>query len=105
MVFLPSDATIAVEKLTKYLLVRLPKDDKFNFLAQAGYTLDTWPQLEHDIRTQVLPQPAELIETNRYGQKYSIRANLRGLNEVELSILTIWIMTNGTARFVTLVPG
>ena len=53
---------------------------------------------------QVLSQPAELIETNRYGKKYAIRACLQGVNEIELNILTIWMLTNDTTRFVTLVP-
>lgn len=104
MVFLPQDTVIAEEKLTKYLLVPLPKDDKSKFLAQAGYTLDNWQQLKQDLRVQVLSQPAELIETNRYGRKYAIRACLRGVNEIELNILTIWMLTNDTTRFVTLVP-
>lgn len=102
--FLPQDALIAEEKLTKYLLVQLPKDDKSKFLAQAGYTLENWQQLEQDLRMQVLTQPAELIETNRYGRKYIIRARLRGTNQAELNILTIWMVTNSTTKFVTLVP-
>jgi hypothetical protein len=65
MVLLPQDVVIATEKLTQYLLVVLPKDDKSKFLAQAGYTLDHWQQLEQDLRTQILTQPAELIEENR----------------------------------------
>lgn len=104
MVFLPEDAIIAEEKLTNYLLVPLPKDDKSQFLARAGYTLDNWQQLEQDLRTQVLTQPAEQIEVNRYGEKYVIRACLRGSNGVELNILTIWMVANGTTKFVTLVP-
>jgi outer membrane receptor for Fe3+-dicitrate len=104
MVFLPQDATIAQAKLTQYLLVLLPKDDKSKFLAQAGYTLDNWQQLEQDLRTQVLTQPAEPIETTRYGEKYAIRACLRGVNGIELNILTIWMVTNDTTKFVTLVP-
>lgn len=104
MVFLPQGTVIAEEKLTKYLLVPLPKDDKSKFLTQAGYTLDNWQQLKQDLRVQVLSQPAELIETNRYGRKYAIRACLRGVNEIELNILTIWMLTNDTTRFVTLVP-
>jgi len=103
-VFLPQNAIIAEEKLTKYLLVLLPKDDKSKFLAQAGYKLDNWQQLEQDLRTEVLKQPAELIETSRYGKKYFIRARLLGTNGIELSILTIWMVTNSTTRFVTLVP-
>lgn len=104
MVFLPQDAIIAEEKLTKYLLVPLLKDDKSQFLARAGYTLDNWQQLEQDLRTQVLTQPSESIEVNRYGEKYAIRACLRGVNGVELNILTIWMVANGTTKFVTLVP-
>jgi hypothetical protein len=84
--------------------VLLPKDDKSKFLAQAGYTLENWQQLEQNLRTQVLTQPAELLETNRYGEKYAIRACLRGVNGVELNTLTIWMVTKGTTRFVTLVP-
>jgi hypothetical protein len=104
MGFLPQDATIPEEKLTKYLLVLLSKDDKSKFLAQAGYTLENWQQLEQDLRAKVLTQLAELIETNRYGKKYLIRARFRGTNGVELSTLTIWMVTDGTTRFVTLVP-
>ncbi|HAG80500.1 MAG TPA: hypothetical protein DCL61_04845 [Cyanobacteria bacterium UBA12227] len=104
MVFLPQDAIIAETKLTQYLLVPLPKDDKSNFLAQAGYGLDNWQQLEQDLRTQILTQPAELIETTRYGEKYAIRACLRGINRVELNVITIWMIANGTTKFVTLVP-
>ncbi|MFM6401554.1 DUF6883 domain-containing protein, partial [Planktothrix sp.] len=54
MVFLPQDSIIAESKLTQYLLVPLPKDDKSKFLAQAGYTLDNWQQLEQDLRNQIL---------------------------------------------------
>ncbi len=104
MAFLPQDAIIAEEKLTKYLLVPLLKDDKSKFLARAGYTLNNWQQLEQDLRTQILTQPAERIETTRYGDKYAIRASLRGINGVELNILTIWMVANDTTKFVTLVP-
>jgi hypothetical protein len=104
MVFLTQEAIIAAEKLTKYLLVLLPKDDKSQFLAKAGYTLENWQQLEKDLRTQVLTQPAIQIEVNHYGEKYAIRACLQGINAVELNILTIWIVANGTTKFVTLVP-
>ena len=104
MVFLSQDAIIAEEKLTKYLLIPLPKDDKSKFLQRAGYMLENWRQLEQDLRAQVLTQPAELIETNRYGKKYCIRACLRGVNGLELSILTIWMMTSDKTRFMTLTP-
>lgn len=101
---LSQNVIIAKEKLTQYLLVPLPKDDKSKFLAQAGYTLDNWQQLEQALRVQVLTQPADFVETTRYGKKYFIRARLRGSNGVELSILTVWMVKNGITRFVTLVP-
>ncbi|NJL53041.1 MAG: hypothetical protein HC930_14120 [Hydrococcus sp. SU_1_0] len=104
MIFLSQDALIAEEKLSKYLLVPLPKDDKSKFLAEAGYTLDNWQQLQQDLRIQVLSQPAELIETNRYGKKYAVRGYLRGVNGIELKILTIWMVTDNITKFVTLVP-
>lgn len=104
MVFLPQDATISEEKLVNYLLVLLPKDDKSQFLAQAGYRLDNWQQLLQDLRSQVLSQPAEFAATVRYGKKYKIRANLTGPNGVKIRVLTIWMVTHGKAKFVTLVP-
>ena len=36
---LPADAVIAREKLTRYLLRKLPENDKSGFLAMAGYTV------------------------------------------------------------------
>ncbi len=104
MVFLPKDSIINSSKLTEYLLVQLPKDDKSKFLAQAGYTLENWQQLEQDLRTPVLTQPAEPIETTPYGQKYMIQATLRGQNGIELRTLTIWMVNNKGTQFVTLVP-
>ncbi len=104
MVFLSPDAVIAQTKLTAYLLVPLPKDDKSKFLAQAGYMLDNWQQLECDLREQVLSKPAELVEVTRYGEKYVIRASLTGVNGVELNVVTIWIVTGFVTKFVTLVP-
>ncbi|WP_369010346.1 DUF6883 domain-containing protein [Nostoc sp. CHAB 5836] len=60
--------------------------------------------MERDLRAQVLTQPAEAIETTRYGQKYAIRACLRGINGLELNVLTIWMVANDTTKFATLVP-
>lgn len=104
MVLLSQDAVIPAAKLTQYLLIHLPKDDKSKFLSQAGYTLDNWQKLQADLRTQVLSQPAELLEETRYGDKYCIRASLIGENGVELKVKTIWMKTAITTRFVTLVP-
>ena len=34
---LPADAVIATEKITQYLLVKRPENDKSHYLASAGY--------------------------------------------------------------------
>ena len=36
--YIPADAEIATEKLTHYLLVPKPLDDKSKFLMRAGFT-------------------------------------------------------------------
>jgi len=55
MPYLDQNALIPKAKLTKYLLVQLPKDDKSLFLAKAGYTLENWQQLAQDIKTKFYP--------------------------------------------------
>lgn len=55
---LPTDARIAREKLTRYLLVKRAVGDKSDFLKQAGYTLDNPHRLEEDTPRQVLTQDA-----------------------------------------------
>ena len=54
MATLDPNAVIARAKLTEYLLVPLVKDDKSQFLAQSGYTIENWQQLERDLREQIL---------------------------------------------------
>ena len=54
MVTLDPNAVIVKAKLTEYLLIPLAKDDKSQFLAQAGYTIENWQQLEQDLREQIL---------------------------------------------------
>jgi hypothetical protein len=50
MPYLDRQATIAEAKLTKYLLIQKPTDDKSGFLAQAGYNLDNWWQLQQELQ-------------------------------------------------------
>lgn len=103
---LPSDALIATEKLTKYLLVKRPIGDKSEFLRQAGYTLDNWRQLEQNIRQQILSQEAVPIEQTRYGEYFEIRASLRGPNSVTVNVRTVWMRESrsGVTKFITLYP-
>jgi len=105
MTYLSSDAVIPEAKLTKYLLVRKPKDDKSGFLAQSGYTLDNWQQLERDLRS-ILTNEATLDKETTFGNIYKIQGVLVGPNGVSLRVATYWIVDSlsNETRFVTLLP-
>jgi hypothetical protein len=64
---LPSNVVIAPEKLTQYLLVQRPRNDKSGFLAQAGYDLSNWRALEADIRALAQTADAEPAGRNEHG--------------------------------------
>ena len=105
MTYLDPKATIPEAKLTKYLLIRQPKDDKSAFLAQAGYNLDNWQKLEKDLREFLLNE-ATLNKKTSFGEIYEIKGVLVGSNSVSLRVSTYWIidsLTNET-RFITLLP-
>lgn len=104
MTYLSPNAVIAETKLTRYLLILLPKDDKSQYLAQAGYHQGNWRQLEKDIREQILPLEAIPTEKTPFGQKYEIRGSLTGINGVVLQVITVWMVTPTETNFVTLVP-
>jgi hypothetical protein len=105
MPYLDRQATIAEAKLTKYLLIERPKDDKSGFLAQAEYNLDNWRQLRQELRQFLLTQ-ATLHKKTNFGDIYEIKGILVGVNGINLRIATYWIvdsLTNET-KFVTLLP-
>ncbi len=52
MIYLDENALIPQAKLTQYLLIKLTKNDKSGYLAQAGYTIENWKQLEEKLRQQ-----------------------------------------------------
>jgi hypothetical protein len=103
---LPEDTLIAQEKLTKYLLVLRKRKDKSQWLANAGYTLESWKILENDLREQVLSTDAIPVENTEYGQKYEIRGKLVGPNGKSLAVCTIWMTERATERtkFITMYP-
>ncbi|NJN73968.1 MAG: hypothetical protein HC799_14710 [Limnothrix sp. RL_2_0] len=90
---------IAEEKITRYLLVELPKDDKSQFLSQANYTLENWQTLRSDLQKLAQTEPAEYLSSTPYGSKYKIRGNLRSVK-----VITIWMVVSDTAKFITLIP-
>lgn len=105
MIYLDYNAIIPQAKLTRYLLIKLAKNDKSGYLAQAGYTINNWPQLEQQLREQ-LKLPAYFDQQTKFGTIYKIEGILKGLNGFDLKIATFWIIDIETqeTRFVTLLP-
>jgi hypothetical protein len=103
---LPDDALIAPEKLTQYLLVLKKRNDKSKWLAQGGYALENWTDLENDLRVQILSLEAIATENTPYGQKYEIRGNLTGPTGGTLAVVTIWMTESatGVTKFITMYP-
>ena len=103
---LPVSAVIAREKLSGYLLRKLPENDKSGFLALAGYTAANPERLEADIRNQLLSEEAEFAEKTEYGDKYFLTGELVGPNGTKLNVVTIWMReeVTGLTKFITLYP-
>ena len=103
---LPDNILIAPEKLTQYLLVEKKRNDKSKWLAQAGYTLENWQELENDLRLQILPGEATSTESTPYGQKYEIKGKLTGPNGKTLGVITVWMteVVSGVTKFITMYP-
>lgn len=103
---LPANAIIASQKLTGYLLRKLPENDKSGYLAEVGYTPKNPERLETDLRNQILTCEAEFMETTEYGDKYSIHGELTGPNGRMLKVITIWMTEDATGltKFITHYP-
>ena len=103
---LPTAAIIATDKLTRYLLVPQARGDKSAFLAGAGYTKENADRLLRDLRAQILPLEAVVLESNKFGQYCEICGRLTGPNGVALAVRTIWMTEHlsGITKFVTLIP-
>jgi hypothetical protein len=103
---MPSGLVIQDQKLTDYLLVYQSKDDKSEFLADVGYTLQTWESLRQDILEAVEgAEISEVIETE-WGIRFRVKSRWQGLNSRWLRVITIWQQDQGSEmiRFVTLYP-
>lgn len=103
---LAKDAIIATAKLNQYLLVPKKRNDKSQWLATAGYTVENWPKLEQDLREQILSLDAILTEETVYGKMYEIAGKVRGPNGRTIAVRTIWMdeTATGQIKFITLFP-
>jgi hypothetical protein len=104
-VFIPQDALIPDAKLTRYLLIYRPYDDKSKFLLKAGFTLENPDDLLAALR-QVI-QLGEAIEerTDQYGIYYRVKGLLQGPNGIRLRVITVWLhrSIDQQFQFITLV--
>jgi hypothetical protein len=103
---IPSNAIIPEPKLTQYLLVLRLRDDKSKFLAQGGFTLDTATELELAIRQLITENEAVEDRTDRFGTFYEVKGLLKGINGINLGVVTIWLheSVDKQFRFITLIP-
>lgn len=103
---IPEDASIPDEKITRYLLVENPRNDKSKFLAQAGFTLENPEALKVAIKSLIREGEAVEDRNNEYGVFYRVTGKLMGANGVSLSVVTIWLQRqiDGKFQFVTLKP-
>ena len=102
---IPVDAIIPKEKLTQYLLVPRQKNDKSEFLAQAGFTLENPDALEAAIRKLIIGNEADSDRHNEYGIFFRVEGELQGPHGI-LFVVTVWILRTSDQqyRFVTLKP-
>lgn len=103
---IPSGLLIEDRKLTNYLLIYQPKDDKSEFLAQAGYTLENWQLLRRDILKAVEEADVAQVILTAWGTRFKVKSGWNGLNGRLLKVITIWQQDNDSdgVRFVTLYP-
>ena len=63
-------------------------------------------KLKRDIRVQLLPREAVLIQVNEYGDVYEINGELNGPNGIALYVKSIWMNEYETkkTKFITMYP-
>ncbi|MDZ4657864.1 MAG: hypothetical protein SH868_09845 [Bythopirellula sp.] len=103
---IPFDAIISPEKLTDYLLIERPWDDKSKFLAQADFTLENPLALDFAIRQLGTGSDAQEDGSNEYGTFYRVTGELIGPTGLPLPVVLVWLQwkSDGLFHFVTLKP-
>ena len=103
---IPPNAIIPEPKLTQYLLVPRDRNDKSRFLAQGGFTQNNPADLEREIRRLIAENDAVEDRTDGFGTFYEVKGKLRGVNGIDLGVVTIWLhqSVDTQFRFITLVP-
>ena len=103
---MPFGLVIQDQKITNYLLVYQPKDDKSEYLALAGYTLENWEVLKRDILNAV--EGTEVLEINPtgWGTRFKVKSRWYSPNGRIVRVITIWQQDEDTniIKFITLYP-
>jgi hypothetical protein len=88
------------------LLTPRKRNDKSQWLARGGYSLERWEVLEKDLREQILSKDATMVENTVFGPMYEIKGDLAGPNGKGLSVCTIWLteVATGFTKFITMYP-
>jgi hypothetical protein len=102
---IPADAKIASEKLTRYLLVPRPVNDKSRFLFRAGFTRSAPAVLETAIRQLADESAARENGFNDYGTFWRVTGMLRG-PVASVRVVAIWLEwhSDRSFHFITLKP-
>ena len=104
----PGHAVIEPSKLVQYLLNTEHKrgGHKAWVLLDFGYHVDSWQQLQADIRRFHLLAEVEVVRQTLYGTRYEIRAPLQTPSGRTLTVRTVWQIDKGTdfPRLITLFP-
>lgn len=102
---IPANAVIPREKLTDYLLVPRPTNDKSRYLGLGGFDLTNVDRLESEIRRLALESDGVISRVNQHGVYYTVTGELLAPNGAKLRVRLIWIeRLDGITSFVTLVP-
>jgi hypothetical protein len=101
-------ATIAVDKLTAYLLNPSHKRGgaKARLLLSLGYRTDAPGDLESDLRTQHLSLDPTRTSENAYGTTYEVEGPIKTPSGRVVRFVSIWQIDSGNdaPRFITMYP-
>jgi hypothetical protein len=107
---LPNAAQVIVpdEKVRDYLLSSAHPVGRFKavFFVALGFSADGWELLRNALLDIGTTGTATRGQTSAFGQKFEIRAILRGPSGRHADVVTVWMIPNGqdSAHFVTAHP-
>lgn len=103
---IPFGLVIQDQKITNYLLVYQPKDDKSEYLALAGYNLENWEILKRDILNAVDASEVAEVTSTGWGTRFKVKSQWYGPNSRLVRVMTIWQQDEGSdiVKFITLYP-